>query len=84
MTANALNNHSPLTDIGIGPIRNKTIIICPTCQGEGEIQVHNDNPAYNGPWVKTCYTCNGAGRLVQITTKEYLMLIVNRDGNKHY
>lgn len=56
---------------GIKKLRNKEVILCYNCKGEGNTRIYNCHPAYAGPWTEPCHVCDGSGRLWMIITTEY-------------
>ena len=51
--------------------RQQEIIICHRCNGEGYVDVYNEDPRYEGPWRLRCPECEGHGRVVRILTTQY-------------
>ena len=49
--------------------RSNEVILCPTCNGIGECNIRTS--AYDSENVP-CIKCNGTGRLVKVTTINYL------------
>jgi DnaJ-class molecular chaperone len=51
--------------------QHSDVVVCKRCKGEGKVKVETDDPRYNGPWVKQCPVCRGAGRRRRTVTVEY-------------
>lgn len=56
------------------PKREKKVVLCDTCHGTGLVRLHNENPAYEGPYIMDCYACGGKGRVMKIISTEHFSL----------
>ena len=54
---------------------HKEIVVCDECHGTGETDKEEKESGHDSYWIKVpCWKCGETGRLLKITTVEYLQI----------